>query len=535
MKLIVVIPAPAHLKTAGVRIRYRRLETNLAGLGHSLEIVPIDELAQLDLPQAIYLISKVYDARGLMLMAKLKADNQIVGVDFFDNYFTQLSDARLTGQREWLRQIGGLIDYALCATPAMKGLLEQFVPGIPLHIVNDPYDGFDPDALSRRLHDKTEAARFMRTLQLAWFGIGHNGYFPVGLSDLFAYRDHLAAFRTSGYSVRLTIISNMAGQPVDRYAMLSRLQIPYDIVEWSEAEETDLIARSHLCFLPVNGQNFSTVKSLNRAISALSGGSQILSGGFPLYKNLGNFVYRDATRFLHDLDIDRLALRSETVPALAYLLQEIGDPQVEAAALGRFLACLLPTKREMEKTLVVHGRQTTGPVHKFAQRLGHLSVGTPFSPPGLNYDVLYRLRNGAAEVRLGPAGVEALPDAWLDRLINISGERMQVIPLSEVMDTSQLLLLLETGTKSRIRAWATYGPIMALISEANTRLFGNLPVVLSEMEAPFHTLTQVATEAGFSILETTRSAPGKIQPAPKRKRLTRGKTARAPLSLQDRN
>ena len=162
--------------------------------------------------------------------------------------------------------------------------------------------------------------------------------------------------------------------------MLRRLAVPYSVEEWSEERERLLLSRALVSFLPVNAQNFSVVKSLNRAVSALCAGCQVLSSGYPLYESLAPFVYRDPDRLLEIFAgarcryarncscIDAPVSRGRIPSWRRDLCDSWMCSAKSSSAPGRGSSAPL--------SAVIHGRH--GAIHKFAGRMD-ASVASPFA------------------------------------------------------------------------------------------------------------------------------------------------------------
>jgi len=422
MRLCIVGPHENYLELAGVRIRYKRLMDRMAARGVTVEIKAMGDIRTKALTKHdIYLISKCYDARALLLARSVADLGRPIGVDLFDDYFSQVGDSRFVHHRHWLRTLGGMIDFALGSTPRMGEVAAHFLPGKPIHVLNDPFDVLDAPVIGQGLAANLERCLATRQIPVGWFGTGDNHHFPVGLSDLHAFGSALSVWQRHGYTVELSILTNARALTVGSLEMLRSLPVPHTIAEWSEEKEKALIARSLFCFLPTNAQNFSVAKSLNRAVTVLTGGSQVLSAGFPLYTPLGDFIYRDAEQLVHDMEARKLAVRRETLPMLAEHLRECADPDVEADGLTKFLRernarrrspGMRVTAGEAQSYGMVHGLQSNGETHKFVQRGGHLSIGLPFSPPKLNYDLRFILdiSKTALDLEMTKAAMLRLPD-----------------------------------------------------------------------------------------------------------------------------
>ena len=428
MKICVLVPSEDHLATAGVRIRYERIGAGLRARGHELSVMVIDNVLPLGKQLAdIYLLCKCHDARSLILAAELRARGIHLGADFFDDYYTLGGDSRFVHIREWLRDIGPYLTFALCSTPPMQESLRSLLPHLPCHMMNDPYDAVDSSQLGQAIARKIDKVNSTGILDIGWFGIGDNPHFAVGLSDLKDFGWVLDGFNRAGLQPRLSILTNRRAMTPDRLALLTRLPVPYRLEEWTEAGEHQLVQESYVCFLPVNAQRFSIVKSLNRCVTALTGGSQVLTAGYPLYADMGDYIYSGSHGVIADIAAGTPRLRQETLPGLLALMRGNADPQQEAAGLAAFLESLgspVKTGEGAPFLAVIHGRLSTGLVHKFAQRLGHISVAGPWSPAALNYDVK------VGRIPGGPAGMQ-LSEKALKRLRPEHASRVEIFTASD--------------------------------------------------------------------------------------------------------
>lgn len=391
MKICVLAASASILASAGVRVRYRRIGSQLAELGHELSVLPITEFKRpRDFKHDVYIVSKCYDARALVAARLIAARGGAFGVDLFDDYYGQLSDSRSTWRREWLTALLASANFILCSTPAMQALAQRIAPSHPVHVLNDPCGQLDRHAMAAALAGKLERLHQTRTLRLGWFGDGENAYFSAELAELAAFGGELARLRTNRFDVRLEILTERSAVTADALAALRRLTLPFELDEWSEQREAALLERCTACFLPVNAQRFSVVKSLNRAVTALTGGTQVLSAGYPLYECLGEFIYRDAAQLLADLEARRPLLRKETLDSFAHLMDRYASPTAEANKLSAFFQNFSqrPTT-QMSQLAVVHGPYSTRGEHLFVQSMGGLSVASPFATQQLPYDVRF--------------------------------------------------------------------------------------------------------------------------------------------------
>jgi hypothetical protein len=495
MKIAIIVPREDHFATAGVRIRYQRIKPRLQAAGHIFELLPIDRLqARSEYAFDTYIFCKCHDARSLLLADTVAKTGAHVGVDLFDDYYSQTHDSRFVHFREWLRRIVPSLTFAVCSTERMRINLATLLPKVPFHIINDPFDELDQERVAATVERNVERALSTHQLDVGWFGIGDNAHFPVGLSDLFAFGGSLSQARRMGFEPRLSILTNSRAMTAERLEMLARLPIPYVLEEWTEELERHLIANSLLCFLPVNAQPFSVVKSLNRAVTTLVGGAQVLSAGYPLYAELGPFIYRDLETLLNDVEDRKTALRRDTVADLRDRLEILGDPDAEASKLISFLNHLPANNRQAsldeDVQAIVHGIGALNVVHKFAKGFGTLSVASPISIANLDYDVRIRFDpstqkafaviSQAAYQRLRPLlkrGVKPSQETGEENYYQIQ------LPANLGWGTEDLLL--EDNTSSASIALSTYTAAIEKTLSTLQSLFGEVTVHVSEAKSPY--------------------------------------------------
>lgn len=506
MKIGILLPSEQQKAQAGVRIRYQRMEQALSRLGHQLELLPMQALtSKAAFSHDAYLISKCYDARAMVAARVIEELGKPVGVDLFDDYFSQTDDSRFVRLRYWLRALLKHSSYVLCSTPRMKELARRYAPALPVHVMNDPSAPHEPEKLADTMRRNLVFARENRRLNVAWFGIGDNPDFPVGLEDLAAYGGELARLRGFGFAVHLEILTNLRAMTPERLALLRRLPLPYTLEEWTEDRERELLERSLLCFLPVNAQSFSTVKSLNRAVTALSMGTQVLSAGYPLYQPFAELIYRDAETFMVDLSQGSLRLREETLPLLADRFAEQADVENEAAMFAAFLERqVLPSAKipAGAGAAVIHGMETLGDVHKFAQRMGVLSVASPFAKAELNYDLRFRFaENGTGfDVLISSKKTDLLPPELrlgLKEGADILSTKYMKLETSTLFPDLNIRGAALAAMGSPCGHTAAYAPVMDGIAGVMSRLFPGMACFQAEQSKllPWHVS---ANESGLT-------------------------------------
>lgn len=391
----------------------------MEALGAQLVVDAIDRLDDAWIVDTdVVILSKCTDVRAVLAAEYLRERGVIVGVDMFDDYFSQGISPSLQ-HREFLRQMTSRVDFFLCSTERMREVVAEFAQNIPSHVLNDPFDQLDRERLATRLAEKSRRALESRRIDVLWFGIGDNPMFPVGLADLAAFGTALQPLASTGFDVHVNVVTNLRALHAATLAQLRGMGLQLQLEEWTEERERTALDEALVSFLPVNHQNFSIAKSLNRGISALTGGTQILSAGFDLYGAIRDFRYRDARDILSDLETGSLKLRPDTVTDLASCMDALADPGVEAKRLLSFLGKLNVkggalarrlARRKAKAMAVLHGSRTSASAFSYCSERAILSIGTPFSRTSRRLDVLFSFDDAGEniEIRLSKAGIEAL-------------------------------------------------------------------------------------------------------------------------------
>lgn len=479
MKIVVLVPSAEYKNYAGARIRYGRIAPVLAEQGAELVLRDIAEFAPAGTDADVLIISKCHDSRSLLAAAVMAERGCRVGVDLFDDYFSQCGDSRLVRYRNWLRQIVGYCQFGLCSTRAMADVLESYRSSLPVHVMNDPAADLHLQALPKLLESKSRQGRASRQLTVAWFGVGDNPNFPVGIHDLASFASALLPLASTGMDVRLKVLTNARALTAAGLAQLRDLPLRVSIDEWSEARERELLDESFAVFLPVNGQPFSTAKSLNRAVTALTAGCQVLSAGHPLYPQLDSLIYRDAAAMMADLDQDKLRLSPVRMDAYRDAMAAYATASTEAEGLLAFLRNIERPAPQEGPLVVVHGHSTNGVAHKMAQAIGGLSVASPYCTTPMGFDVVFQGRAKGLGMLVSEKAMKRLRPDMGARVgassIHAGKKYVEILDLSSTpasaMNWSESALPFQL---------ATYSASMEEISRRIAVVFGAPRLILSE-------------------------------------------------------
>lgn len=499
MKICVLIPSAKYRSSAGSRIRYLRIEKMLQALGHSLKLLPIEEFKTRHTEEFdTFILSKCYDTRGLSTAKIIHVSGKIVGIDLFDDNFSQILDSRLLQQRSWMSAINASVDFALCSTPTMAGVAAHFWPGKPSHVMNDPFIITEMNDLAAKLGRKFQHATESKRLGVAWFGQGDNPRFPVGLRDLDAFGEAIGQL-AGNHVVDVTVLTNRRSLTAAGFERINSLPATVSVQEWSEAKEHQILDEALIAFIPVNAQPFSIAKSMNRALTALTAGAQILSTGYPLYEALNDFIYASSKALVSDLARGELRMRPQVIPELAKRMTQLGNPAIEAAQLATFLSSLLALKSTFSDTSapmsplgVLHGVSSPNDCHRSIQKLGHFSIAGPFSRSGPRYDLWIEGEQGVSAINFSERLLPHLKDEFRAFLAfhTLEGrdEIICRIPLSALASETEIDLLRPHPLERITSALPGYKAVMAKMTEICKRLVPSMDVMVSEGDAAFTAL-----------------------------------------------
>lgn len=507
MKIQVLVQGEQWLDRAGVRIRYRRIAPHLLQLGSSLSVDVVGTQVDRDRVSAdIAILSKCTDARGLAVAEVLRGRGAIIGVDLFDDYFSTGTSPCLP-HREMLRQMAERVDFFLCSTARMQQVGRQFAPDMPVHVLNDPFEGFDKATLALRLKEKTERALTDRKFEVLWFGNGDNPVFSVGLEDLAAFGSSLRSLAGGRFDVNLRVLTNMRALGVQNLARLRNLPLPTTIEEWTEEAEREHLDRALISFIPVNFQNFSIAKSLNRGVSALTGGTQVLSTGYQLYDRLGQFVYRDPTQLLDDLASGDLKLRPATLDALGRQMDDLADPENEAAKLNTFLReldvmrnqAVTVRPRHRASRAVLHGRVSAQAVDALCREVGWLSIASPFTLSERTFDVNIGFIDDSqkVQIRFSRDGLGFVRPEWRSAITEVAGSGGKYVgkmDVPELPGATVIRRLQPAMIETRAGRILHYASVMQATENIIGQILGITALTRSEKESPLMALDSAPSQ-----------------------------------------
>lgn len=370
MRVALVMQGAELEASALSRVRYQRL---VDAAPDRFALTAVENLA--DTFDA-YVFGKAFQPVVPALSASLAASGKPVILDVCDDYVTERQDVRVQRFVRWHHQMAGIVHAVTAATPALAARLAPFTSRPPI-VLGDPAPDYSIETLQTALAGRQPD---VRRLHLGWFGIASNPYYSVGVADLAAFAGQLG--ECPGRH-RLTAMTNLSGISPQAAVALSRCPVPVTLKEWSPASEAALLRQVDAAVIPVADQPFSTAKSLNRAVTALVAGTQVLSMGAPVYRDLAPFLYRSLPRLIEDIGQGALRWRASRAWWLASRLAKLASADANVATLERLVTSIRPEPRRRPAVLI--GR--TDEIAPLASWNG-LTIRTPFADPALPADAV---------------------------------------------------------------------------------------------------------------------------------------------------
>lgn len=485
MKVSVLGPSAEYQTYAGARIRYDRLAPELAKRNVDLSLVDVADFVPHEDDSDVIVVSKCYDARALVAAAVFAKRGRLVGVDLFDDYFSQENDSRLSRYRLWLEELLPSCQFALVSTPQLASFLESRNVDLRVHLVNDPGPAAGREDLPAKLQASLAHARDENRIRVAWFGVGDNPHFPIGLEDLAAFAPALRELSAGGMDVELQVLTNPRALTADGLSRLGRLPVRTLVEEWTEDRESVLLEQAFVAFLPVGVQPFSIAKSLNRAVTALAAGCQVLSIGYPLYRPLAPLIYRDASKLMRDLQAGSLRHSPDTLETYDEIMASFASAETEAARLAHFLSELRPGEEDKKTVVLVHGFATNGVAHKMVQAAGGLSVASPSCTTPLGFDAIFQEGLDSLKMLVSAKASRQLRSGLEDRLEPAGNIRER--KFFELRVTTEARRDRPLNPEERLPLQlATYSYAMSEIRSRLEQVFGPCRIILSEnSQLPF--------------------------------------------------
>ena len=339
MNIIFIVPNTESLAAAGVRIRYKRLEPFFNKNNCLIKIIPLQNITCLALKSAdVVILSKIYTVDSLHIISLCHTLKVKVGIDLFDDYFTDKNLSVFRKLQDWLKLASNIVDFIICSTDRMKDIASEYIRPELVHKINDTKD---PNVEFKETHDlldkKINCMSPVKQLNILWFGIGDNPYFSVGINDLSNYSNALFRINKLSPFVSLTILTNERALTAKNLIKVSGLPIQTKLEIWSESKEIEYLKNTHIAFMPVSHQSFSIAKSSNRCLTALTYGCQVLSNGYNLYDQFASLIYTSTRDFETDFKNSSFKFNPKTMPTFRHICTNLFDCEAEVVEFINFI------------------------------------------------------------------------------------------------------------------------------------------------------------------------------------------------------
>lgn len=352
MIITAIIPSRKWIDSAGVRIRYKRLYPYFDANNVELKIIPLEEVETPCIKHSdLIIICKIFEVDSIKIISLCHDLGIKVGVDLFDDYFSDPSLSVFSKQHDWLELAAKMCDFAICSTARMKAVASTFFDKQYIHQINDTKDpSISFDETIHLIKSKLDSLIRSNTLKILWFGIGDNPYFDVGIKDLNSYSNFLFQIGRICTPLTFTILTNERALTSENLSSISNLPIEARIEIWTEELEDNLLRESHIAFMPVSHQNFSVAKSTNRCLTALTYGCQVLSNGFNLYSEFSNLIYQSTDELINDCKPLNFRLNENSVQEFEKICNKSYDCATEVSKFVGFLRSNILSTQSSKQT-----------------------------------------------------------------------------------------------------------------------------------------------------------------------------------------
>ncbi len=137
----------------------------------------------------------------------------------------------------------------------------------------------------KRLHLQIRLERSRGVQQLVWFGANGSSNTDGGMRDILRIREILKDLH-SEYPFSLSIISNSSSRYDEIFA---GFPVPTRYFEWSRTTFLHAMKLHDIAVIPVTRTEFTTCKSNNRLLLAMSCGLAVCADGIPAYQPFSHF------------------------------------------------------------------------------------------------------------------------------------------------------------------------------------------------------------------------------------------------------
>lgn len=279
-------------------IRYRMLQPLAALQARGVPIELFDPARAPDSYDAI-IFCKSQGERAVEIAAAARGAGRAVIYDMCDNLFAAHRIGHASAAR--IERVGKLLELATHTTFSTATLAEQIATEVPFDaprtVIPDALDVTTPaDAPAPGLRERWAMRRLARfllrhpdALHCVWFGksLGRvSGY--VHIDDAVAQLREFAA--GTGTRVTLTVISN---DRLGFWRAAPRWKLPLHYMPWTQAIASPAISAHRVAVIPLERNNYTAGKTMNRPATALLLGLGVVADSIPSYEELRPFVALD--------------------------------------------------------------------------------------------------------------------------------------------------------------------------------------------------------------------------------------------------
>ena len=244
---------------------------------------------------AAIIFSKSHSPAAVAAARRARAGGHEVIFDLCDNLFAAQRAGHASGARvARLREMLGLATHLTFSTATLAEQIAEEVPGLraPTSVIPDVLDIDPPAALPLSLRDQVALAS-LRRFHARHAGALHCVWFGKSLGQASGYAHVGAAARELGRFAHPTTLTIVSNDWLGYRGARRRWPVPVTYVPWTLASAAIALARHRVAVIPLEQNDYTAGKTINRPATALLAGLGVVADALPSYEELRPFIALD--------------------------------------------------------------------------------------------------------------------------------------------------------------------------------------------------------------------------------------------------
>ena len=244
----------------------------------------------------VVLFCKSVSAEAQDIAERAKAEGKIIIYDLCDNVFAGKKNKKTEQRSAAVRKMLAIADHAVFTTHVLRQQVLETV-AYPIEQTTVIPDGLDRflRGSDRRGGEIEQACQGIEgflgkhqgALHCIWFGKSQGR--KSGIAHIGRAVRELEEFSTRR-PVTLTVVSN---RPFRYWIHSRRWRIPHYYQEWQAENFGDILARHDVAVIPVEQNEYTLGKTINRPATAILSGLGVVADSIPAYEELRRYIAFD--------------------------------------------------------------------------------------------------------------------------------------------------------------------------------------------------------------------------------------------------